>query len=513
MLETRLQEPSVFVPEAIPVPRGATTPAKPGKPPKVMVAKVNISDTHIEALQELHSDTRQVVLLMDANTGKKGERAAVPGLRIRIGRRSATWLYYRDVWDKDDRIITSKTLGHFPTMNTDAARDAARIMAGKVTGEGTDGKITFGDAFTEYVAYLAEGTADEPDISEAERASRKPARWRQNVRALGARYLLPKFQKWRLAEMSERRKEVGAWYNDIAKDSVSSGHHCRRIIRAIYNRQVDLGEKLPPENPARAKISRRENWQTSKSKPVLALDQFPAWAEAWRKLPPLNRAYHLTGLLTGARPGELSRTVWRDLDRTNRVLVIGDSKSGSDILVPVSDAILRALDMAREFAPDGELIFPGSGHWGHRDPLPARGHAMRRTYKTVAGVLGKRGISDENSAYLLGHVPPGVSAGYANQQQTVRSDLLQELQAEMSEDILRRLGADLTRERPAPQPPSAREVARAAGLDRYASDQECPEGHVGERYVTTNRCCACVTAKNFRQKANRASSRKRRRAA
>lgn len=74
-----------------------------------MTAKVNISDTHIEAVQEF-AENGQPYLLIDSNTGKKGERAAQPGLRIRVGRRSATWIFYRDVLDNGERIITSKTL-------------------------------------------------------------------------------------------------------------------------------------------------------------------------------------------------------------------------------------------------------------------------------------------------------------------------------------------------------------------------------------------------------------------
>lgn len=34
--------------------------------------------------------------------------------------------------------------------------------------------------------------------------------------------------------------------------------------------------------------------------------------------------------------------------------------------------------------------------------------------------------------------------------------------------------------------------ARAAGLNKYHSDQPCPRGHVGLRYVRKSECAQCV---------------------
>jgi len=154
------------------------------------------------------------------------------------------------------------------------------------------------------------------------------------------------------------------------------------------------------------------------------------------------------------------------------------------------------------------LIFtgPNAEHWSHRDPpLGVPGHDMRRTFKTVAASLG---IPNEMSGRLLGHQPEGVSAGYEDPLAVQRAAFLAELQGKISAAIVGLLGSDPTREKIAPAPPSARDVARAAGREQYKSDQACPHGHVGLRYVSTNRCCQCVTDKNFRQKANRASARK-----
>jgi hypothetical protein len=135
---------------------------------------------------------------------------------------------------------------------------------------------------------------------------------------------------------------------------------------------------------------------------------------------------------------------------------------------------------------------------------------MRRTFKTVAASLG---LPNEMSDRLLGHQPEGVSAGYEDPLAVQRAAFLADMQTKVSAAIRELLGSNPTRERIAATPPSARDVARAAGAERYKSDQPCPAGHKGERYVATNRCCQCVADKNYRQKANRVNWRKRRRAA
>src|SRR4051795_8947934 len=108
MLETRLQEPSVFVPDA-PASRPVLRRAKPERMPrrKLVAGKMDLSDGRIEGTRDF-ADEGGTVLLHD-----HGGTQSIPGLRIRLGKRSATWLYYRDVLDHGQRIITSKTLGRF----------------------------------------------------------------------------------------------------------------------------------------------------------------------------------------------------------------------------------------------------------------------------------------------------------------------------------------------------------------------------------------------------------------
>ena len=174
---------------------------------------------------------------------------------------------------------------------------------------------------------------------------------------------------------------------------------------------------------------------------------FPAWLEAWRELPPMRRAYHLCNLLTGRGQEKLAWTPWNNFDKRTRTLTIGNSKAGNDIPIPLSAAIARCLKLARDNdaerrqAKDSGLIFPGCEQAGGREKLPVRGHALRRTYKTIGTDLK---ISDELTAFLIGHIPEGMSAKYAMRRMLLEGPTLRGLQKQVSKRMMELLGCDPT---------------------------------------------------------------------
>ena len=424
---------------------------KPKGKLKTINRKLDLTDGRVEAQWDFTEDyetgLHRTIILHDF-----GHVRSVPGLRCRLGPRSATWIFYRDVLDHGERQITSKTLGHFPRMNTDAARKAAEVIAGRLSGgvfePSRDKAKKFADAFADYLDYLeAKAKDDGKDFPDG------TSRWSRNVRRLGKSVLLPKWGQWSLLDMSKRRADVAEWHKKIVKlklTGVTSANHAVRIIRAIYLREARKDDSLPGDPtklPSAAVTMRREQWQkqNEKDKPGLAFGDFPKWLTAWRQLSPLRRAYHLTALLTGARPGELARTPWDNLDLKAYTLTVGNSKTGNDIPIPLSPVIERALEMAREAQPKhnrSNLIFPECEQAGHRDPLPARGHAMRRTWKTVAVECG---VPDELSALMLGHVPEGLSQKYILRRMLTEGQTMRAKQAAISNRIIELLGSDPTR--------------------------------------------------------------------
>jgi integrase len=404
--------------------------------------KLDLTDARIEARQEFFPAGVKLRILQD-----HGGTRSVRGLQMHIGPRSATWIFYRDVIDHGTRSVTSRKLGDFPSMNTDAARKAAEVLAGAYAGGRGEPSRTksmkFGQAFASYVEYLKLKAEDEG----------KAARWAKEVQRLGNKIMLPKWADWSLLDMSKRRDpDVSQWYKAVAKDhGLTSAGHCLRIIRAVYMRAAKSDDSLPGDPtkvPTAAIIVRKEKWQKvgEQDKPGLAPAAFPAWLEAWRALPDMRKAYHLVGLLTGARPGELARTPWSNLDLKKRTLTIQAAKTGNNIPIPLSAPIARALKLARDSKAirnqkkDAGLIFKGCDQ-AARDNLPATGHAYRRTYKTIAFMVG---INNETSAFLLGHVPPGISAGYALRRILSEADAMRRHQSTISARILKLLGIDPT---------------------------------------------------------------------
>jgi integrase len=508
------------------IPTGTEGPAKPAKAisggasAKPHHAKLDLSRTvDVDARIDIARDDGRVVILHD-----QGGKRSVPGLSLRIGPRSATWYHDIDKIDHGHRVVKREKLGEYDRgtrdenpirapwhVDIEAARNAATFKgAAYIKGEVPDGSITFGDAFATYLDKL-QAKADN---------NGKIARWRGNVKNLGDGQLLPRWRDFPLSEMSRKRAVVGAWYNSIAKDTPSTAHHLRSTIRAVYNWARKAGADLPADNPATMPIERKQAYKTKagrKALPRVNLDQFPAWLAEWRRVAdPMQRAYWLFLLFSGLRPGEALRAEWAGLDEKHGTLAaVENAKEENDIIIPLSDPIRRVLDLARAAGGnDSGLIFygPNADQWSHREPpMSVPGHGLRRTFKTVGASLG---FPNEMTGRLLGHQPEGVSANYEDPLAVQRAAFLSEMQAKVSAAVIQLLGSDPTLEKIAAAAPSARDVARAAGAEQYKSDQTCTAGHVAPlRYVATNRCCQCVTARNVRQKANRARSRKPRRAA
>ncbi len=320
-------------------------------------------------------------------------------------------------------------------VGVEAARDKARVwQADAINGTLPPSKregVKFADAFAEYLDYL-ERKAD---------GKGKAARWAKNVKQLGAQLLLPRWGNWTLAEMSERPDAVADWHkalylrrdNPKNKTGATSANHAIRVIRALYRRRAKRDLRLSKVNLPTAAVEMHVEKGEQKG---MAASDFPAWFKAWKAIgSPVRRSFHLVNLLTGARPGELSRCRWADYDPKAGTLTIGDAKAGNDIVLPLTAEIRDALKLAgKPGAPDA-LIFPGCAQVGHREPgLPAAGHALRRTFKTIAQNECK--VIEEVSAYLLGHQPEGMSQKYLLKWAMRNGTAIREGQAKISREMV-----------------------------------------------------------------------------
>lgn len=388
----------------------------------------------------------------------------VKGLQLRLGKVRHQWQFYNERSDHGKRIYTCVPLGHYdrgaratavvggrdtgpvatwfgeyigpqPTLqraddhvDVAAARDKARVEAAKaITGTLPVGKrdsVKLGEAFEDYCLYL-----------EAKAASRgKPPRWAKNVRHLGKQIILPKWANWALAEMSERPDAIADWHAEAVKrHGATSANHAVRIVRALYRKRAKRDLRLSKVNLPTAAVDfaveRRE-------KKGMRPTDFPAWFAAWNELRPIRRSFHLTNLLVGARPGELARTKWGDLDADTITVGGGNLKAGNSVPVPLTPEIRKAIAIVGERGDADALIWEGCSQ-ASRDDLPATGNDLRRTYKSIATSVC--GIPDDVSAFLMGHMPEGMSQKYLLRWALSSGDAIKEAQAKISATMMRLL--------------------------------------------------------------------------
>jgi integrase len=122
----------------------------------------------------------------------------------------------------------------------------------------------------------------------------------------------------------------------------------------------------------------------------------------------------MTALLSGARPGELSKLKWANVLPRERCFIIRGAKAENDIRVPMSAAIAREFKRARGAIADGNPHVFSARAGGHLvkfdvDGLPVHGMALRRTWRTIAADCG---VDELMAHFMLGHIPTGISRGY-----------------------------------------------------------------------------------------------------
>ncbi|MGH9810039.1 MAG: tyrosine-type recombinase/integrase, partial [Terriglobia bacterium] len=320
----------------------------------------------------------------------------------------------------------AKRIGDAAKVSLADARKIARRYAGRDRVDPSRRKaLKFADAFADYLDFL-------------QRA--RSVRWHYNVAALGRLYLLPKWGAWSLADMSAKPRAVKDWHTELTKRGPASANHAGRVIRATFRFAKREHRDLPIHDPTTAII-----WnKTTPRQAGMRAEQFPRWGEAWRKIEsPTRRAFALLGLLTGIRPGALSRLKWADVDCRTRTITIRADKTGGG-MVPMSAAIASALRLARDGVDEeSEWVFPARGRSGHlmqfsEPSLPAFGHALRHCFRDQALAVG---VDEFQTRLLQTHSLRGVSPEYLTRAVISEGPSLRASQRRISRRIMSLLSA------------------------------------------------------------------------
>jgi integrase len=359
------------------------------------------------------------------------------GLQVRVGRHRATWRFDHDDRRHGRRKYTSKTLGHFPDMRTADARQAARVWIGTVAagkaGPGKREAVKVEVSLAEFIAHLERVSARKG----------KPARWAKNVKQAVRKHLGPEFGQWSLADLAVHPGRVADWHKDITDNNGPViANQCCKILRAAYQRSAKRDPNLPMRDPCSAV---EFNTETA-AQTAMPYRDYPKWLEAWRAIEvgpmsPARKEFHLFGLFTGARGGEISRIRWRDVYPRDRVIKIPGSKKDNTIRIIMSAPIARILKRARDLDGKGEFVFAHCTQAAQREKLPARGHALRHSYATVAANIG---IDDAMIRILQGWAPRSMAEKYLTRMVLATGEGVRTYQRKMSAKIVQLLGADPT---------------------------------------------------------------------
>jgi integrase len=181
----------------------------------------------------------------------------------------------------------------------------------------------------------------------------------------------------------------------------------------------------------------------------MAFRDFPKWLRALEKVEvgykaPCRRLFHLWCVFTGTRPGEAARIRWCDVKPAKRVVEIPGAKAENVIRVIMSAPIARILKRARDLGKPKsreDFVFAHCYHAPHRDDLPAKGHALRHTYRTVSADAG---VDDVIAHILQGWEPKNISETYVTRLVMAEGTGIRSAQRKVSSKIVKLLGRDPT---------------------------------------------------------------------
>lgn len=312
----------------------------------------------------------------------------VRGLMLLCGKRVKSWIAQREVKSSETGIRKTAriTLGHFPDLSVQEARDRAkdelrRMELGHNPHESRKKDVTVRSAIQNYI----NGAVD-----------LRPRTKRGYQYHLD--HYLADIADLPLSDLGKRPVIARNLHLKLTKDhGKSTANGVMRTISASYNDMLAQAMELPPNPITRAGVIR---WhRIPRRNRRIAEDGFSAWGTALQTLVnPVRRAFRLFLLLTGQRD-EAARTMrWEHVDWQREKIYYPSPKGGEVAAfdLPMSPQVKKVLEFVRAFStepwafPSSEFVWPAytkTGHIAeskeqrHRELLNP--HALRRTFISV----------------------------------------------------------------------------------------------------------------------------------
>jgi len=281
----------------------------------------------------------------------------------------------------------SRTLGGFPLMSIDEAKDKARELAKTVKTNKQDPReldrqqketaaIAKAQHETEAAAAAQAASAAALTVAEvwaAYIAERRPfwgdLHYRDHLdkaspgglpsKRRGAKDKLtkpgPLAELMPLALKDLDQAKIEAWAAKEGKTRASSARLSWRLLTVFLtwcSEEPAYAGLLPAKNPAKTKKARESLGKAGKKSDVLQKGQLSAWFTAVRQIPNQTiSAFLQVLLLTGARLNEIQTMRWDDVDTQWKGLTINDKMDGArDIpLTPYVESLITGLPRHNDF--------------------------------------------------------------------------------------------------------------------------------------------------------------------
>jgi len=397
----------------------------------------------------------------DAPRREVGDRRS--GLRVRFEPSAwktgtATWIYYERMPQQEGGKPQRKkhTLGHWPLFTIEAAREQVKRIKGTSGVASVAGSLHGTSPLDAWLdLFIAQGLSNRKDPA-------KPA-------SALKRFVRPRIGKRPLSLLSP--PECAAVVAQVAcgtKRGEGGPKAARRIFDLLTQAfNFAVGNGVMMQNPMAAlspDVLGAEKAEQVERK--LGLDEV---APFWRLLACLRPTWagHAARilLLTGARPGELTRARWANVDLTAKLWRIpGEdrTKGGKPRphTYPLTDLAVQAFEELRTLAPGSPYVVaqPSSVRVTHRGAgrigqhAPVKSEALAEAFETLpalpggritprdlrrsAGFLAQRckATWPERQYLVLGHAMPRVAGHYEPEQDLDRH---REIAESMSALVLR----------------------------------------------------------------------------
>ena len=344
--------------------------------------------------------------LPDAKVGKRDtyHDDKVNGLTLRVTSKGIKSFVIRK---RIQGKLAMNTLGRYPAMTIDQAREAARDVLNAYSVGTNPNKeqrdnnlkgVTLKQTMNDYITSRNKNLKDKT-ISDY---------WILFNKLL---------TEWHDKELkSITRDMVEKKHITIGLTSIYRANATMRLLRALYNYAIGAyedskGEPTITSNPVQ-RISHNKAWYREKSRSnIIQPNDLKRWYSAVKELPhnKINNIrvnisdtvsdYLVFILLTGLRQSEASSLLWVDVDFNNEMFTVRDTKNHTDHTLPLTSPLLDLLNK-RGVNSISDFVFPGNNNLKalvnpYKQIKLVREdsgvyftmHDLRRTFATVADSL------------------------------------------------------------------------------------------------------------------------------